>query len=104
MYRVLHQRTQHPTQGFPAAGFGDHTAALHDAAEGGDGADLVADEGLDGGGEGGGGDRAGGVGLGGVVGEGDEGEGEVAFEGVGDGHDTAFDDGGVSGDCLFDGA
>ena len=71
------------------------------AAKGGDGANLLADELLDFFEEIVGWD--GGVG---VVrrGEGDEGKGEMAFERVGNADNTAFGNGRMGGDGLFDGA
>lgn len=96
---IFQQLSQHAAEGFAAASLGDHAFALDHAAQSGDGADLVADGGLDGVEELGGGDCGGGVRG---CREGDEGEGEVAFESVGDADDAAFGDGGVGGDGLLD--
>lgn len=44
---MFDQLAQDTAEGLPAPRFGDHAAALDHAAQGGDGADLFADEGVD---------------------------------------------------------
>lgn len=101
VHRILRQLAQHPPQRLARARLGDHALALDDAAERGNGADLLAHQRLDLGRQ-----LVGGDGRRGMVagGERDKGKGQLALEGVGDADDAALGDEGMGRYGLLDAA